>query len=322
MPNLMYTLLYLLLPLLASSCKSRPALEHEKILAFNQTAGMEDEDLDTDTKLAILQSTFEHVDQEVLLEMLLSCEGSVERAVTRLTSQTTKRRRFEEVHVAGRQRLAWRDSADTPKRKVEAVLELHTAQQIEAMLPCTLMTNVLPATLSRRLLQTMLTESENWTQGYFKLFDRTVTSPHVANFYVETQEDVMRHNQYVYNGQKIEAIRPFTQEMSEAHHIVEQRTRDWLHSRQTDPEQLDVTGWHANVAFSNLYDGRESAVGYHSDQLTYLGPLPTIASLSLGCEREFRLKPISSVVSARTISLRLPHNSLLVMGPGKVQYSS
>ena len=40
--------------------------------------------------------------------------------------------------------------------------------------------------------------------------------------------------------------------------------------------------WRANVAASNCYEGAKESVGFHSDQLTYLGPYPTIASLSLG----------------------------------------
>lgn len=40
--------------------------------------------------------------------------------------------------------------------------------------------------------------------------------------------------------------------------------------------------WRANVAASNRYQGGTEGVGFHCDQLTYLGPYPTIASLSLG----------------------------------------
>ncbi len=43
--------------------------------------------------------------------------------------------------------------------------------------------------------------------------------------------------------------------------------------------------WRANVAASNCYEGGKESVGFHSDQLTYLGPYPTIASLSLGMRR-------------------------------------
>ncbi len=40
--------------------------------------------------------------------------------------------------------------------------------------------------------------------------------------------------------------------------------------------------WRANVAASNRYEGCSESVGLHSDQLTAIGPYPTIASLSLG----------------------------------------
>lgn len=44
----------------------------------------------------------------------------------------------------------------------------------------------------------------------------------------------------------------------------------------------DKVIWRANVAAANCYEGAKESVGFHSDQLTYLGPYPTIASLSLG----------------------------------------
>lgn len=82
---------------------------------------------------------------------------------------------------------------------------------------------------------------------------------------------------------------------------------------------------------------RNRSVGYHSDQLTYLGPRAVIGSLSLGVAREFRVRrvvardegkndaknghfPGTTACSAPTradaegqISIHLPHNSLLVM---------
>lgn len=73
------------------------------------------------------------------------------------------------------------------------------------------------------------------------------------------------------------------------------------------------------------------SVGYHSDQLTYLGPRAVIGSLSLGVAREFRVRkvvPREDDADAKDstkksdglradaegqISIHLPHNSLLVM---------
>lgn len=286
------------------------------------------DDLDTETKIAVLQSLFADESQASLLDLLLDHDGDVERAIAarhrngpvqwkhprssddeELLSVTKRR----ETSIGGYLPLKWSKDATRPKRQHEAVLELGPSQ-IEAQLPCTIILNVLPMTLANRLLEKMLDEAYNWEQGYFKLFDRTVTSPHVAGFYLRTEQEIAEHSRYVYNGQEIKSIRTFTSEMSEAHSIIEKCSRQWLAALEERSTEYSASDWRANVAFANLYDGRDSAVGYHSDQLTYLGPLPTIASLSLGCEREFRLKSVTG--RTRTIAIRLPHNSLFIMGPG------
>lgn len=79
-----------------------------------------------------------------------------------------------------------------------------------------------------------------------------------------------------------------------------------------------------------------ASAGAHTDSMTYLGPYTTIASLSLGVERVFRIRPYTSredtagaerrgehapplgshSASVRTLNLPLPHNSLLIMHAG------
>ena len=89
--------------------------------------------------------------------------------------------------------------------------------------------------------------------------------------------------------------------------------------------------WVPNAAFVNCYKGGSESVGYHCDQLTYLGPRAIIGSLSLGVAREFRVRKVvardESELSAKPsgrldteradaecqIAIHLPHNSLLVM---------
>ena len=91
--------------------------------------------------------------------------------------------------------------------------------------------------------------------------------------------------------------------------------------------------WTSNAALVNCYSGGHESVGYHSDQLTYLGPRTIIGSISLGVAREFRVRRIipqdsDSTSSSATgskkkakededaagqISIHLPHNSLLVL---------
>lgn len=76
--------------------------------------------------------------------------------------------------------------------------------------------------------------------------------------------------------------------------------------------------WVPNTSFVNCYDGGKESVGYHSDQLTYLGPRAVIGSLSLGVAREFRVRKIvpqgdDSADIQGQIAIHLPHNSLLIM---------
>jgi hypothetical protein len=83
--------------------------------------------------------------------------------------------------------------------------------------------------------------------------------------------------------------------------------------------------WKPNAAFVNCYDGGAQSVGYHSDQLTYLGPRAIIGSISLGVAREFRVRRVIPQEEDKKeksredsdaqgqIAIHLPHNSLLVM---------
>ena len=84
--------------------------------------------------------------------------------------------------------------------------------------------------------------------------------------------------------------------------------------------------WTPNACFVNCYSGGSESVGYHTDQLTYLGPRAVIGSLSLGVTREFRVRKIvarddDELADSKSqrgdaegqVSIHLPHNSLLVM---------
>ncbi|KIJ23041.1 hypothetical protein M422DRAFT_196407, partial [Sphaerobolus stellatus SS14] len=64
--------------------------------------------------------------------------------------------------------------------------------------------------------------------------------------------------------------------------------------------------------------GGKDGVGFHSDQMTYLGPFPTIASLSLGTTRIFRLREVipkdeDGKRQAQTFNIPVAHNTLITM---------
>ena len=103
-----------------------------------------------------------------------------------------------------------------------------------------------------------------------------------------------------YNGRQTGPSPPFPDVMEEACQYVERVVNAEMHKRQRfplewggePPRRPDGTNddtadgkniiWRANVAASNCYEGTKEGVGFHTDALTYLGPYPTIASLSLG----------------------------------------
>lgn len=85
----------------------------------------------------------------------------------------------------------------------------------------------------------------------------------------------------------------------------------WPGSLQRLRDRLEVELGHSfNSVLCNLYrDGRDS-MGWHADDEPELGPRPVIASLSLGAERRFRIRPRSGGAS---IGIDLAPGSLLLM---------
>lgn len=147
-----------------------------------------------------------------------------------------------------------------------------------------------------------------------------------------------------YNGKPTAPPKTFLPEMEEACRIVEKTVNEEISKRARFSLEWpadEMNPWRANVAASNCYTGSKEGVGFHSDQLTYLGPYPTIASLSLGgwpisvsrrmpssmdggfagTTRVFRLREVvpdaeKDERKAQTFNMHLPHNSLVIMHAG------
>merc|ERR1711862_464405 len=67
------------------------------------------------------------------------------------------------------------------------------------------------------------------------------------------------------------------------------------------------------LAFANRYKQGSDCVGWHSDHLNLLGPRPVIVGLSLGATRQFQLKPVTAGEDPMTVSIPMPHNTVVVM---------
>ena len=300
-----------------------------------------DEDESTDVKLAILSSLHPERCQDDLLEVLLSHDGSVCLALESLSSYSSpppKRR----LTTAGQQ-SALPFSATTnkspskhPLTRKGKTLHLYSPADIAQHTPCSIIHNFLPPNLAESLLQELLAEVPSYESISFKIFDQVVKSPHTACFYVDSLSDLARQrSEYYYNGNDLGDIRQILPVMRQVSTLVRNAVNLEIATRIQDfyPEGKKLKyqspqTWQPNAAFVNCYDGGAQHVGYHSDQLSYLGPRAVIGSLSLGVEREFRVRKIvpkddddsrgDAAVSASAdvsgqIAIHLPHNSLLVM---------
>ncbi|KAI0748283.1 hypothetical protein C8Q80DRAFT_1171010 [Daedaleopsis nitida] len=210
-------------------------------------------------------------------------------------------------------------------------LTLVTPEHVAEHTPCTLHNSILPPDLACRLFYTMLHASRDWKRNKWWLFDRVVESPHRTSFFVRRDDtqggDMKEAAQYWYNGRPTDPPPTFPPPMEEACEIIERVVNEEMRKRRRFPLEWDgypvkdgeqPVLWRANVAASNCYEGAKESVGFHSDQVTYLGPYPTIASLSLGVSRTFRLKEViptdeKDKRSTRTYSIPLRHNSLIIM---------
>ncbi|KAF3398485.1 DNA oxidative demethylase ALKBH2 [Penicillium rolfsii] len=330
----------------------------------------------TDIKIAILLSLFPDLKPENLLDILVSCDGSVEAASSLLSSQgsaasspykkraTSSSCRGAQTSLSSHVLTKAKDGSVTTlsdsisRRKPLSTrkgqtLHLYSPEDIAAYTPCTIIHNFLPTEQANALLGELLDESKHFSRYEFQLFNRTVQSPHTGCLYVSTPEEYKQHtSEYKIGGTYRSHVRRATPELRSISRKVQQAVNEAVQARirevYPDGKKLKYQSpkeWRPNAAFVNCYDGPTENVGYHSDDLTYLGPHPVIGSISLGVEREFRVRRVipqdeeddigqtgtedkRNVPSTATnerktstaradaqgqISIHLPHNSLLVM---------
>lgn len=309
---------------------------------------LKDEEESTEFKLAILSSIHPEFNEEMLLDILLAHEGSVEKATNsplleRAASSPKKKSKSAVGYQSSLQGFATTSSSniDRSKRprlmsKKGKILHLFSPEDIATHTPCSIIHNFLPAEEADELLLELLPQAETFERMTFKLFDNVVTSPHTACFFVDSLEEQNRQKtEYVYNGSVMTDVRLMTGRLLSIKEKVQQTVNAEIdrrmksHNNGVKPKYQSPKPWTPNAACVNQYNGPQESVGYHSDQMTYLGPKAVIGSLSLGVAREFRIRRVipkdgsatdsdntSSADLAGQISIHLPHNSLLVMHAG------
>ena len=135
-------------------------------------------------------------------------------------------------------------------------------------------------------LLAVLLDEVPWQHHSITLFGKEVPEPRLSAWIAD-------HGiSYLYSGRRREPL-PWTTSL--------------LAIRQ---QVTDLVGTTFNSVLANLYRDGNDAMGWHADDEPELGPRPVIASVSLGAERRFDCR---HNVSGKTVSVLLPHGSLLVM---------
>jgi len=151
-----------------------------------------------------------------------------------------------------------------------------------------------PSVLDRgeadRFFRVLLDETD-WLQHTVKLFGNSVKCPRLSAWHGD--DDAI----YSYSGMRLRP-EPWTPALMELKHRIE-----------------TAAAWSFNSVLLNLYRSGSDSMGWHADDEPVLGEQPTIASVSLGAMRRFRLKKRTSGSGPEPDreALDLGHGSLLVM---------
>lgn len=132
----------------------------------------------------------------------------------------------------------------------------------------------------------LLMQSVLWKNDEVVIFGKHIVTRRKAAWYGDS--DYL----YTYSNTTKQAL-AWTKELSDLKQIVEEYVETKF-----------------NSCLLNLYHNGNEAMGWHSDDEKSLGKNNTIASLSLGAEREFLLKHKQT---KRIASVVLEHGSLLIM---------
>ncbi|QIR41348.1 alpha-ketoglutarate-dependent dioxygenase AlkB [Tolypothrix sp. PCC 7910] len=128
-----------------------------------------------------------------------------------------------------------------------------------------------------------------WQQNQIKMVGKTLLVPRLECIYGDEGCD------YLYSKSVLLKPLPWTEALAQ------------LRDRITA-----VTGYSFRIVIGNQYISGQDSIGWHADNEQSMGLNPAIASVSLGAERKFQIKPIGG----KPTDFWLEHGSLLVMHPG------
>ena len=190
-----------------------PPSENLPVFKERSYSGQDQDEDSTDLRLATLASLYPDLEQTLLLDALISADGSVQAAAKSLNSFTSLEEQRPRAKTVGYQSslsiYGARRGPDIHALPCKTArltrrgqtLHLYSPEDVAEHTPCSIIHNFLPPTEAEDLLKELLEEAPTFERQTFKLFDNVVQSPHSACFYVSSLEEQKRQRtEYLYNG--------------------------------------------------------------------------------------------------------------------------
>eukprot|EP00760_Papus_ankaliazontas_P030976 PhM_4_TR5155/c1_g1_i3/m.23016 len=176
--------------------------------------------------------------------------------------------------------------------------------------------NLLPAEDAAEIFaKALLIGREHWKRETISVFQREVVAPRKTLNYVDI-EQVKTSNGFFGNYAGIERTTENIAQFPDFLRPLMERIESVVNNHTKMVNHHQRGAWKINAAIANLYETGADSVGWHSDTMTNTGPMPIIASYSLGASRLFRFRPIVREHGRMTAgAVLLKHNDLCIMWP-------
>lgn len=280
----------------------------------------------TEYKVKQLKESFPEADEDALFEVLLSCEGSMKAAENVLLESfphgpERKRYRPGERQLNIKRLLGVTDDSALISRNTTGAnrpVYLYTKEDLEQTVPyATIHHNFLPPDIADDILRHTMNDKHGFSKAEFYLFGKKCVSNHESKLYASGQMDGIYYNGKLGHWDPDHSI--YTEAMKIAKNLIEKKVNELNSQRERLPFE-PVCSWKGDMAVCNRFFAKSNDLDWHSDRLTYIGPHCTIASLTLGATREFRIRKgyhDDTDAKFNTIyAVPIPHNTLLLMHAG------
>lgn len=195
-------------------------------------------------------------------------------------------------------------------------ITLYTKQEIETALPnVRIFSNFLSESLADECLESLMQQKLLFKAKQFYIAGNLCTSSQMSVCFGDSGKmDI----DPVYQNDNSKSVKPSPSLMkctAYVNDIVNTVLEEVYGDDNADkPHYLVDRNWRSDYCIGNYFPNNKSHLDWHSDKLTNIGPMPTIASISLGARRIFRLRR-SAPSNSAIYNIPLSHNTLLIMLP-------